>query len=47
MSFLQAEGNVNLKHILSFWRFLSIEKARKLSIIGQVGDNGYDLQPRT
>ncbi|KAI6655769.1 E3 ubiquitin-protein ligase [Oopsacas minuta] len=32
----RAEGNVSLKHILSFWRFLSIEKASKLSIIGQI-----------
>ena len=33
---LQAEGVLYLKHILSFWSLLSIEKARKLSIRGQV-----------
>ena len=27
---------IRLKHVLSFWKFLSLEKARKISILGQV-----------
>ena len=33
---LQAERVLRLKHILSIWNRLSIEKARKLSLLGQV-----------
>ncbi|KAI6652351.1 E3 ubiquitin-protein ligase [Oopsacas minuta] len=32
----RAEAVLYLKHIISFWNLLSIEKARKLSILGQI-----------